>query len=150
MVGLMISMTSFGLSKTFTGLVVRYSRCPRKSIVADLYNSRSITGFLSGNIGVAKSMMGEFTDSTNRAQVSGLLPMVWAMGGVIGYVSLCPGMDNSHRRTTALLLAGHSRTRTKDSRNCSGIGSGKNILISCHARSPRYSVLFVSSSRGYS
>ena len=28
MAGLIISMTSFGLSKTFTGLVVRYSRNP--------------------------------------------------------------------------------------------------------------------------
>lgn len=51
-------------------------RYPRNSIVADLHDSRSITGFLSGNMGVAKSMMGEFTDSTNRAQVSGFLPMV--------------------------------------------------------------------------
>jgi hypothetical protein len=29
--------------------------------------------------------MGELTDSTNRAQVSGLLPLVWALGTTIGY-----------------------------------------------------------------
>ena len=32
-------------------------------------------------------MMGETTDSTNRAQVSGLAPLVWGIGVTIGYVS---------------------------------------------------------------
>ncbi|KAF9652374.1 MFS general substrate transporter [Thelephora ganbajun] len=68
MAGLVISMTSFGLSKTFTGLVV----------------SRCIAGLLNGNLGVLKSMMTELTDSTNRAQASGLLPLVWAIGVTIG------------------------------------------------------------------
>ena len=58
------------------------------SIVADLSDSRCIAGFLNGNMGVAKSMMAELTDSTNRAQVSGLIPMVWAVGATIGYVTL--------------------------------------------------------------
>jgi MFS family permease len=60
----------------------------RNSIVTNLFDSRCIAGLLNGNIGVAKSMMGELTDSTNRAQVSGLLPMVWAVGATIGYVTL--------------------------------------------------------------
>ncbi|KAF9644584.1 MFS general substrate transporter, partial [Thelephora ganbajun] len=68
MAGLVISMTSFGLSKTFAGLVV----------------SRCVAGLLNGNMGVVKGMMGELTDSTNRAQVSGLVPLVWAIGVTIG------------------------------------------------------------------
>ena len=50
-------------------------------------NSRCIAGLLNGNIGVVKSMMGEITDSTNRAQVSGLFPLVWAVGATIGYAA---------------------------------------------------------------
>ena len=53
--------------------------------VADLSDSRCIAGLLNGNMGVAKTMMGELTDSTNRAQVSGLFPLVWALGATIGY-----------------------------------------------------------------
>jgi len=34
-------------------------------------------------------MVGELTDSTNRAQASGLLPLVWAVGVTIGCVTLC-------------------------------------------------------------
>ena len=80
-------MTGFGLSKTFSGLVVRYSRIPSQSTVADPSSSRCIAGLLNGNMGVTKSMMGELTDSTNRAQASGLIPLVWAVGATIGWVS---------------------------------------------------------------
>jgi len=61
-------MPSFGFSKTFAGLVV----------------SRCIAGSLNGNLGVVKSMMGELTDSTNRARAFGFFPLVWAIGGTIG------------------------------------------------------------------
>lgn len=33
-------------------------------------------------------MIGEITDSTNRAQVSGLLPLTWGVGVTVGYVAL--------------------------------------------------------------
>lgn len=49
--------------------------------------SRCAAGLLNGNMGVVKSMMTELTDPTNRAQVSGLLPLVWAVGVTIGYVT---------------------------------------------------------------
>jgi len=52
--GLCITMLFFGLSRTFWGLVV----------------SRCLAGVLNGNIGVAKSMMAELSDSTNIAQGS--------------------------------------------------------------------------------
>ncbi|KAH9902985.1 MFS general substrate transporter [Cubamyces lactineus] len=66
--GLCISMLCFGLSKTFTALVV----------------SRCIVGMLNGNIGVIKSMMAELTDSTNLAQGFALMPVMWSVGGTIG------------------------------------------------------------------
>lgn len=58
--------------------------------VADPLDSRCIAGLLNGNMGVAKSMLGELTDSTNRAQASGLLPLTWAVGVTIGYATLRP------------------------------------------------------------
>ncbi|KAG5726787.1 Protein ZINC INDUCED FACILITATOR-LIKE 1 [Termitomyces sp. T112] len=66
--GLTASMLSFGLSKTFCGLVV----------------SRCLCGILNGNIGVLKSVMGELTDSTNRAEGFALMPVVWGTGATLG------------------------------------------------------------------
>ena len=59
----------------------------RDITTADPPDSRCIAGILNGNMGVVKSMMGEITDSTNRAQVSGLFPVVWAVGATIGYAT---------------------------------------------------------------
>ncbi|KAI0714269.1 MFS general substrate transporter [Cerioporus squamosus] len=66
--GLCISMLFFGLSKTFTGLVI----------------SRCIVGMLNGNIGVIKSMIADLTDSTNMAQGFAMMPVMWSIGGTIG------------------------------------------------------------------
>ncbi|KAI0925935.1 hypothetical protein AcW1_008233 [Taiwanofungus camphoratus] len=66
--GLSLSMYSFGLSRTFWGLVL----------------SRSLNGALNGNIGVLKSMMAEITDSTNIAQAYAYLPLAWMTGGTLG------------------------------------------------------------------
>ncbi|KAG1906453.1 major facilitator superfamily domain-containing protein [Suillus fuscotomentosus] len=46
--------------------------------------SRCMCGFLNGNVGVMKTMMGESTDSTNMAQAFALIPIVWSIGGFIG------------------------------------------------------------------
>jgi len=46
--------------------------------------SRCVAGMLNGNVGVVKSMMAEITDSTNIAQASALLPVVWAVAATIG------------------------------------------------------------------
>ena len=68
-------------------------RCSRSEVlegyipsltIADLSDSRCIGGLLNGNVGVAKSMMGELTDSTNIDRVSGLFPLVRALGATIG------------------------------------------------------------------
>ncbi|KAI6098971.1 major facilitator superfamily domain-containing protein [Pisolithus croceorrhizus] len=66
--GLSLSILCFGLSKTFTGLVI----------------SRCITGALNGNIGVMKSMLGELTDSSNMAQGFALMPIMWSLGCTLG------------------------------------------------------------------
>ncbi|KAG9091839.1 hypothetical protein FRC06_000357 [Ceratobasidium sp. 370] len=68
MFGLSISIFSFGLSKTFVGLVL----------------TRALSGALNGNIGVSKSMLGELTDETNQAQCFAFLPIVWSAGSTIG------------------------------------------------------------------
>ncbi|KAF8840906.1 MFS general substrate transporter [Paxillus ammoniavirescens] len=66
--GLCISMLCFGLSRTFWGLVL----------------SRCVTGALNGNVGVMKSMLGELTDVTNRAQGFAFFPVIWSIGVVVG------------------------------------------------------------------
>lgn len=66
--GLSLSMYCFGLSRTFTGLVL----------------SRSLNGALNGNIGVIKSMMTELTDSTNIAQAYAYMPIAWSTGSTLG------------------------------------------------------------------
>ncbi|TFK27806.1 MFS general substrate transporter [Coprinopsis marcescibilis] len=66
--GSMVSMLSFGLSKTFLALIV----------------SRCLQGLLNGNVGVMKSVMGDLTDTTNRAEAFALLSLVWATGCTVG------------------------------------------------------------------
>jgi MFS family permease len=66
--GACISILCFGLSTTFWSLVI----------------SRCVCGFLNGNVGVMKTMMGELTDSTNMAQAFALFPIIWSLGGFIG------------------------------------------------------------------
>ncbi|KAF8528737.1 major facilitator superfamily domain-containing protein [Gautieria morchelliformis] len=62
--GLTLSITLFGLSKTFFTLMM----------------SRALSGALNGNIGVMKSMMAEMTDETNQAQTFSFLQLVFAAG----------------------------------------------------------------------
>jgi MFS family permease len=66
--GLSLSMISFGMSKSYWGLVI----------------SRCLAGLLNGNVGVIKSMMGELTDSSNIAQGMALMPVVWSTGATVG------------------------------------------------------------------
>jgi hypothetical protein len=40
---------------------------------------------LNGNIGVIKSMLAELTDETNMARGFSLIPVIWALGGTIGF-----------------------------------------------------------------
>ncbi|KAL5641759.1 hypothetical protein ACGC1H_002018 [Rhizoctonia solani] len=66
--GLAFSIVSFGLSRTFIGLVV----------------SRALSGALNGNAGVIKSIVAELTDSSNQAQGFALLSVTWYLGSTLG------------------------------------------------------------------
>ncbi|KAJ7589846.1 major facilitator superfamily domain-containing protein [Mycena floridula] len=70
--GLTLAMLGFGLSKTFWSLVA--FRCAQ--------------GVFNGNIGkaigVSKTVIAEITDSTNRAEAFGYIPLMWCFGIIIG------------------------------------------------------------------
>ncbi|KAF5359733.1 hypothetical protein D9756_003044 [Leucocoprinus leucothites] len=59
--------------------------------------SRCLCGLLNGNIGVMKSVMGELTDSSNRAEGFALIPVVWAVGATAGPL-LGGTLSNPHER----------------------------------------------------
>ncbi|KAJ7589891.1 major facilitator superfamily transporter [Mycena floridula] len=81
LLGTTISMLLFGLSRTFWALVI----------------SRCLTGLLNGNVGVMKSLVGDLTDSTNRARGISLLPVVWSFGATVGPL-LGGGFARPHER----------------------------------------------------
>lgn len=68
LVGLAASMISFGISKSFLGLVA----------------SRVMAGVLNGNVGIMKTMIAELTDDTNQALAVSCLPITWVTGATIG------------------------------------------------------------------
>lgn len=63
-----VSMFSFGLSKTFVGLVV----------------SRVFCGAFNGSNGIVKSMIMDITDTTNLPKAYGYMPLPWMLGAIIG------------------------------------------------------------------
>ncbi|KAF8553971.1 MFS transporter [Imleria badia] len=67
LLGLSVSNFAFGLSRTLGMLII----------------SRYITGVLSGNVGVMKSMLGDITDHTNMARVFTMVPAIFCMGVTI-------------------------------------------------------------------
>ncbi|OAQ22523.1 MFS general substrate transporter, partial [Linnemannia elongata AG-77] len=46
--------------------------------------SRSMCGLLNGNVGVAKSMLGEIADSSNQSQAFSLFGFAWGIGMIVG------------------------------------------------------------------
>ncbi|PPQ96786.1 hypothetical protein CVT26_006197 [Gymnopilus dilepis] len=83
---LAISTTSFGLSKTFVGLVL--SRCIFTALNSNAGTPpdlrANITELNSAPSGVIKSMVGEITDHTNSADAFALLHVPWAVGSSFG------------------------------------------------------------------
>ncbi|KAJ3257932.1 hypothetical protein HK103_004223 [Boothiomyces macroporosus] len=49
-----------------------------------MWATRAACGFLNGNIGAAKSVLGEITDSTNRANAFALIGLCFGIGSIIG------------------------------------------------------------------
>lgn len=68
LVGNTVTILTFGVSKTLTWAIL----------------SRCLCGALNGNVAVAKTVLGEITDSTNRAYGFSLFGFTWAIGMVIG------------------------------------------------------------------
>ncbi|GAA5927688.1 MFS transporter [Sporobolomyces koalae] len=66
--GVTVSIIAFGMSKSFTALVV----------------ARCLGGALNGNVAVIKGTMGELTDESNQARAFSFLPLAWSLGSVIG------------------------------------------------------------------
>ncbi|KAH9005485.1 MFS general substrate transporter [Lactarius hatsudake] len=68
LIGVIISVIVFGLSRSFWALVF----------------SRALHGALKGYVGIVKSMMAELTDETNIARGFSMLPMSYSLGYAIG------------------------------------------------------------------
>lgn len=73
LLGLAVSVISFGLQSSLTGLIV----------------TRALAGMMNGNIGILRSVIREITDHTNHAEALALLPLCYAIGGLLG--PLCGG-----------------------------------------------------------
>jgi MFS family permease len=93
--GTIASILSFGLSRSFWALVIRYDNptSGADSLAVDdvpltrnlfFIASRGMHGALKGNIGIVTSVIAELTNETNIARGFSLLPMTWAFGYVIG------------------------------------------------------------------
>ncbi|CAO3631361.1 unnamed protein product [Cunninghamella blakesleeana] len=73
LIGSIISIFSFGLSKSYTWALL----------------SRTLCGLLNGNVGVLRCMIGELTldlSQKNRARCFSFLPLMYGLGSVIGPV----------------------------------------------------------------
>ncbi|KAJ3269530.1 hypothetical protein HDV01_001334 [Terramyces sp. JEL0728] len=68
LVGNTITMLMFGISTSLAFAIV----------------SRTACGLLNGNIGVAKSVLGEITDNTNRAAAFSIIGLTYGVGTIIG------------------------------------------------------------------
>ncbi|KAH8807013.1 major facilitator superfamily domain-containing protein [Flagelloscypha sp. PMI_526] len=66
--GLGLTMISFGLADTFSGLVV----------------ARTLQGAFNGDVGVTKTALADLADSSNRAEVMALVPVFLSIGGTLG------------------------------------------------------------------
>ncbi|KAH9046513.1 MFS general substrate transporter [Lactarius hengduanensis] len=68
LLGAIVSITMFGLSRSFWSLVI----------------CRFFSGALNGNVGVSKSVLAELTNESNVARAFSFLPLVFVVGQVIG------------------------------------------------------------------
>jgi MFS family permease len=67
LLGLTLSMTCFGLSHSFIGIII----------------SRALAGALNGNIGVIKSAIGEIVDAPNLPRAFSYIPLTWFIGSTL-------------------------------------------------------------------
>ncbi|KAI9022464.1 major facilitator superfamily domain-containing protein [Hyaloraphidium curvatum] len=67
LVGSTITAVAFGFSKSFWFAL----------------SMRAASGLMNGNVGVGKTIMGEITDESNRAQAFNLFGLMWEIGSII-------------------------------------------------------------------
>lgn len=67
LVGNIITMLLFGMSQNLTMAIC----------------SRLFSGLLNGNIGVAKTYLGEITDETNQAKGLSIISITWGVGVIM-------------------------------------------------------------------
>ncbi|KAF8305059.1 MFS general substrate transporter [Clavulina sp. PMI_390] len=79
--GLALSLLAFGFTTTSSSMSKSFS--PWGSFAWVVF-SRSLAGFLDGNVGVVKTMLGELTDESNRARAFSLFPTTWIVGATMG------------------------------------------------------------------
>ncbi|KAL2916902.1 hypothetical protein HK105_203690 [Polyrhizophydium stewartii] len=68
LIGNSVTIVMFGLSRSLAWAVA----------------SRALCGLLNGNVGVAKSVLGEITDETNQARAFSLFGLMFSIGMIIG------------------------------------------------------------------
>jgi hypothetical protein len=98
---------------------------------------------LNGNVGVMKSMMAEITDETNMARGFALIPVVWAVGGTIGFgISLPSFVLSLISRLIGPSLVVYYHDPKITGQLSSRILFGENTHISCHALPLRHMLLY--------
>ena len=82
-----------------------------------------------------KSVMGELTDSTNRAEGFALMPVVWGLGATLGYVNPLLNLRVSipclPLACTAHLLEGRFPVLMSVSQMCLAARFGRHIRTFC-------------------
>lgn len=67
--------------------------------------ARSLNGFLNGNIGVAKTVLGEITDETNQAWGFGVFGFLWGVGMITGPL-MAGFLSNAHEKAPHIIKFG--------------------------------------------
>ncbi|KAH9059733.1 major facilitator superfamily domain-containing protein [Lactarius vividus] len=75
LIGEIVSLIAFGLSRSFWALVFMWGA-----------SNRALDGAFKGHVGTMKTVMAELTDETNAARGFSMLPMTWSLGYAIGSV----------------------------------------------------------------
>ena len=116
LLGLAISMISFGLSHSLLSVI----------------GSRALAGALNGNVGVLKSAIGELTDESNMARAFSFIPLVWFVGSTVALVPTprCPSAPDIQ---TVHCSGAIYPTQLRRFPLYSVIRSGKQIRIFYHA-----------------
>ncbi|KAJ1864642.1 hypothetical protein LPJ73_000229 [Coemansia sp. RSA 2703] len=66
--GNLVSSVLFGTSRTFVAAMA----------------ARSFNGLMAGNVVVAKAVVAEISDNTNRARMMAMIPLMWNLGSIAG------------------------------------------------------------------